>query len=158
MGSIPLEVNAMPQLSSISDDPARAHRPGTMRGVSPKADRAIQVVLGMLRERLGMDVVFVRHFNEGERRFRIVEALSHGPAAAMAIGQQSRTAEGMLLEQPVVLPNGRVHGCLCGFTADTTTAIVERQMRLLRHGARLAARLLDNEEVMRELGRQALSH
>jgi hypothetical protein len=148
----------MPQLSTFAPDPARPRRPGTMRGVSPKADRAVQGVLAMLRERLGMDVVFVRHFNDGERRFRIVEALSHGPAAALAIGQATTTPEGMLLEQPVVLPDGRVHGCLCGFTADTSAAVVERQMRLLRHGARFAARLLDNEEVMRELGRQALSH
>jgi hypothetical protein len=148
----------MPQLTTIASDPARVHRPGTPRGVSPKADRAIHVVLAMLRERLGMDVVFVRHFNDGQRRFRIVEALSHGPAAAMAIGQAKATPEGMLLEQPVVLPDGRVHGCLCGFTADTTPSIVDRHMRLLRHGARFAARLLDNEEVMRELGRQALSH
>jgi hypothetical protein len=148
----------MAQLSSSAPDPLRARRPGTMRGLSPKADRAVQVVLEMLHERLGMDVVFVRHFNDGERRFRIVEALSHGPAAALAIGQATTTPEGMLLEQPVVLPDGRVHGCLCGFTADTSAAVVERQMRLLRHGARFAARLLDNEEVMRELGRQALSH
>lgn len=143
---------------STAPDPARARRPGTQRGISPKADRAIQVVLGMLRERLGMDVVFVRHFNDGQRRFRIVEALSHGPAAAMAIGQLKSTPEGLLLEQPVVLPDGRVHGCLCGFTTDTTPMVVDRHIRLLRHGARFAARLLDNEEVMRELGRQALSH
>ena len=148
----------MSLLSTITAASAKARRPGTQRGVSPKADRAIQAVLEMLRERLGMDVVFVRHFNEGERRFRIVEALSHGPAAAMAIGQATPTDEGMLLEEPVVLPDGRVHGCLCGFTRDTGAAHVERQMRLLRHGARFAARLLDNEEVMRELGRQALSH
>lgn len=137
---------------------ARARRPATERGISPKADHAIQAVLGLLRERLGMDVVFVRHFHEGPRRFRVVEALSHGPAAAMAIGQAKSGPDGLLLEEPVVLPDGRVHGCLCGFTADTGIAAVERQLRLLRHGARFAARLLDNEEVLRELGRQALSH
>jgi hypothetical protein len=76
----------------------------------------------------------------------------------MAIGQAKSTPEGMLLEQPVVLPDGRVHGSLCGFTADTSPPVVDRHLRLLRHGARFAARLLDNEEVMRELGRQALSH
>lgn len=146
----------MPHLSTASN--ARSRLQGTPRGVSPKADQAVQVVLAMLRERLGMDVVFVRHFNEGARRFRVVEALSHGPAAARAIGQQTGDAEGVLLEAQVVLPDGRVHGCLCGFTADTTPAIVERHLRSLQHGARLAARLLDNEEVMSELARQALSH
>lgn len=146
----------MSQLSTASN--ARSRLQGTPRGVSPKADQAVQVVLAMLRERLGMDVVFVRHFNEGTRRFRVVEALSHGPAAARAIGQATGDADGMLLEAQVVLPDGRVHGCLCGFTADTTPAIVERHLRSLQHGARLAARLLDNEEVMSELARQALSH
>src|SRR6476619_799702 len=101
----------MPQLSAFTADPSLAHRPGTQRGISPKADRAIHEVLSMLRERLGMDVVFVRHFNDGQRRFRVVEALSHGPAAAMAIGQARSTPEGILLEEPVVLPDGRVHGC-----------------------------------------------
>lgn len=136
----------------------RTRLPGTPRGVSPKADQAIQVVLAMLRERLGMDVVFVRHFNEGKRRFRVVEALSHGPAAARAIGQPTGQADGLMLEAEVVLPDGRVHGTLCGFTADVTPVVVDRQLRSLQHGARLAARLLDNEEVMSELARQALSH
>jgi len=145
----------MPQLSTSN---VRSRLQGTPRGVSPKADQAVQVVLAMLRERLGMDVVFVRHFNEGTRRFRVVEALSHGPAAARAIGQATGDTDGVLLEAKVVLPDGRVHGCLCGFTADTTPAIVERHLRSLQHGARLAARLLDNEEVMSELARQALSH
>ena len=157
MGSIPMHFDAMPPLSASAAN-HRSRLQGTPRGVSPKADQAVQVVLAMLRERLGMDVVFVRHFNEGPRRFRVVEALSHGPAAARAIGQATADAEGMLLEAPVVLPDGRVHGCLCGFTADTTPAIVERHLRSLQHGARLAARLLDNEEVMSELARQALSH
>jgi len=158
MASIPMHLAAMPQLST-SATKARSPLQGTPRGVSPKADQAVQVVLGMLRERLGMDVVFVRHFNEGARRFRVVEALSHGPAAARAIGQATGdAAEGLLLEAKVVLPDGRVHGCLCGFTADTTPAIVERHLRSLQHGARLAARLLDNEEVMSELARQALNH
>jgi hypothetical protein len=148
----------MAQFTPSSTNAAGGRRAGTARGVSPKADRAIQVVLAMLRERLGMDVVFVRHFNDGERRFRVVEALSHGHAAAMAIGQVKSTSEGMLMEEPVVLPDGRVHGCLCGFTADTSPVVVDRQARMLRHGARFAARLLDNEEVLRELGRQALSH
>ena len=133
-------------------------RGSTPRGVSPRADQAIQVVLGMLRERLGMDVVFVRHFNEGARRFRVVEALSHGPAAAMATGQATAQQDGVLLEAPVVLHDGRMHGCLCGFSTDTAPESVERHLRLLRHGARFAARLLDNEEVLRELGRQSLSH
>jgi hypothetical protein len=151
-----MHLAAMPQLSTPAKALSRLQ--GTPRGVSPKADQAVQVVLGMLRERLGMDVVFVRHFNEGPRRFRVVEALSHGPAAARAIGQATGDAEGLLLEAKVVLPDGRVHGCLCGFTADTTPAIVERHLRSLQHGARLAARLLDNEEVMSELARQALNH
>ncbi|MGZ5179286.1 MAG: hypothetical protein ACXWC6_01860 [Ramlibacter sp.] len=147
----------MSQASRLPSKPLPL-RSSTPRGVSPRADQAIQVVLGMLRERLGMDVVFVRHFNEGARRFRVVEALSHGPAAAMATAQAPTQQEGVLLEAPVVLHDGRVHGCLCGYSTETAPASVERQLRLLQHGARFASRLLDNEEVLRELGRQSLSH
>jgi GAF domain-containing protein len=128
-------------------------------GRSPRTEQAIQVVLRLLREQLGMDVVHVGQFSEGERRFRVVEALQHGPAAALATASGQRgAAAGELLEAPITLPDGRVHGTLCCHSPGDDPAQAERHLRLLRHGARLAARLLDQEEVLRELGRQVPSH
>ena len=51
------------------------------RTVTVPDAEAIRIVLEVLRER-GMDVVFVGQYTDGERRFRVVEALSHGRAAA----------------------------------------------------------------------------
>ncbi|WBY02137.1 hypothetical protein PE066_00945 [Ramlibacter tataouinensis] len=116
---------------------------------------AIREVLAMLREH-GMDVVFVGHYTDGSRRFRVVEALEHGPAAALATGVACEAAAGRLLEAPVLKRDGSVHGMLCCTSADEATA--ERDLRWLRHGARLAARLLDQEQVLRKLSAQSLSH
>lgn len=125
--------------------------------VSPDQE-AIRIALELLRAR-GMDVVFVGHYQDGDRRFREVQTLSHGPTAALVTGQaDGATAGGVLLDAAVVLRDGRVHGMLCCHSAGTDAATTERELRSLRHGARLAARLLDNEQVLRELSRQALSH
>lgn len=119
-------------------------------------EEAIRVVLAMLREH-GMDVVFVGQFTEGSRRFRVVEALSHGPAAALATGHEREDGR-RLLEEPVMLRDGRVHGKLCCATPASDPVASDRDLRWLRHGARLAARLLDHEQVLRELSAQSLSH
>jgi hypothetical protein len=112
------------------------------------------VVLRMLSDHLRLDVVFVGEFTDGVRRFRVVEALSHGPSAAAAMGQaDAAEGQGTLLDVPVVLRNGRVHGRLCCLVQGDAAA-QERHLHFLRHGARLAARLLDNEQVLRELQRQ----
>jgi hypothetical protein len=119
------------------------------------AERVVKVVLALLHER-GMDVVFVGHYMDGERRFRVVEALRHGRAAALATGREDASASaGVLLETPVVFRDGRVHGKLCCFCPGQDAAATERDLRTLRYGARLAARLLDNEQVLRELVQQA---
>jgi hypothetical protein len=128
-------------------------------GRLPRSEQAIQVVLRLLREQLGMDVVHVGQYSDGERRFRVVEALHHGQAAALATAPGQRgPAAGELLEAPITLPDGRVEGMLCCHSPGDDPAQAERHLRLLRHGARLAARLLDNEEVLRELARQVPSH
>jgi hypothetical protein len=120
---------------------------------SSTGHEVIKVVLAMLHEH-GMDVVFVGQIHEGTRRFRVVEALSHGPAAALATAGDGRS----LLEAPVVLQDGRVHGKLCCVSTRADAASSERDLRWLRQGARLAARLLDHEQVLRELSAQSLSH
>jgi hypothetical protein len=126
---------------------------------SPRTEHSIQIVLKLLREQLGMDVVHVGHDWEGDKRFRVVEALQHSPAAALATAPDRRGATGgTLVETPIQLPDGSVHGMLCCWSPGEDPVETERHLRLLRHGARLAARLLDNEQVLRELSRQAHSH
>jgi GAF domain-containing protein len=141
----------------LSSPLAPAHAASARAAVAPDAE-AIRIVLELLRER-GMDVVFVGQYTDGERRFRVVEALSHGRAAAMATGRPvDGNGHGVLLDTPVVLRDGRVHGMLCCYSAGSDPATTDRDLRSLRHGARLAARLLDNEQVLRELSRQSFSH
>ena len=141
-------------LSSAFRFPSNA----TGRTVTVPDAEAIRIVLEVLRER-GMDVVFVGQYTDGERRSRVVEALSHGRAAAIATGAaEGQKAEGVLLDTPVVLRDGRVHGVLCCYSAGTDPATTERDLRALRHGARLAGRLLGNGEVVREVSRQSFSH
>jgi GAF domain-containing protein len=134
--------------------PVRANRASA---AAQQAEQVIQMVLRMLGEHR-MDVVFVGQFSDGPRRFRVVETLSHGRAAAAATGQPHGEGPGTLLEMPVVLRDNRVHGMLCCFSTGAEPASTERDLRLLRHGARLIARLLDNEEVLRQLAEQSLSH
>jgi len=125
----------------------------------PGQEEAIRVVLAMLREH-GMDVVFVGQFTEGRRRFRVVETLGHGHGRAAALATTGR-AEGeghSLLEAAVVLRDGRVLGKLCCVSSVSDEAVSARDLRWLRQGALLAARLLDNEQVLRELSAQSLNH
>lgn len=122
----------------------------------PGQEEAIRVVLAMLREH-GMDAVFVGQFTEGQRRFRVVETLGHGPAAAAVAGAQAGEGRS-LLEAAVVLRNGRVLGKFCCVSTLTDRAGAERDERWLRHGAQLVARLLDNQQVLRDLSAQALNH
>ena len=123
----------------------------------PGQEEAIRVVLAMLREH-GMDAVFVGQFTEGKRRFRVVETLGHGPAAA-AVATGLQTGEGRtLLEAAVVLRNGRVLGKLCCVSTVNDAAANDRDQRWLRQGARLMARLVDNEQVLRDLSAQSLNH
>ena len=125
--------------------------------LAQQAGEIVRIVLGMLSDH-GMDVVFVGDFNDGPRRFRVVEALSHGRAAALATGQADRDQPaGALLQVPVMLHDGRVFGMLCCFSDATEATARERDLRTLRHGARLTARLLDNEQVLRQLA-QSIRH
>lgn len=134
------------------------HQNAVRRTATAPEAEAIRIVLELLRER-GMDAVFVGHYVDGNRRFRVIEALSHGRAAALATTPvDAAKANGVLLDSPVVLRDGRVHGMLCCYSAGSDPGTTERDLRALRHGARLAARLLDNEQVLRELSRQSVSH
>lgn len=135
---------------SLAPDAGRSSLPA-----SGEVDGAVAVVLRLLREHMGMDVAFCAQFTDGQRQFRVVEAEVHGAAAAIAAGQGAGQANGVPLDTPIVLRNGRVYGRLCCFSRGSDPAVSERDLRSLRYGARLAARLLDNQQVLRELQRTA---
>jgi hypothetical protein len=122
-------------------EPAEARRPAPVgraaaSALNPDADDVVQLVLQMLRERMGMDVVFVSQFGD----------LPTGPAGTAP------------LNIPIVLRDGRIHGMLCCLSFSSSQAIVERDLRSLRYSARLAARLLDNIQILRDLARRSAHH
>lgn len=138
-------MNRMPSMpATLTNDfpePAEAHRPTPARralspAAGPEADDVVQLVLQMLRDRMGMDVVFVSGFGD----------LPTGSAGTAP------------LNIPIVLRDGRIHGMLCCLSYSSSQAIVDRDLRSLRYSARLAARLLDNIQILHELARRAAAH
>lgn len=111
----------------------------------------LRAVLQLLQEQLGLEAVHVSTTVEGGRRFRTVVALRHGLAAALATG---RAGAGELLEVPVRLRGGALHGQLCCL-APAGGPERERAARALRHAAVLAGRLLEHERVLQDLARQS---
>ena len=85
-------------MNTVLDSPLPSAPPRALIARGSGTERAIRVVLALLREQLGMDVVFVRQYTESGRRFRVVETLSHGRAAALATGQDAAEETGVLLE------------------------------------------------------------
>ena len=151
MGRIPISL-----FTAMLNSAAARRRPSSSASL-PGQEEAIRVVLAMLREH-GMDAVFVGQFTEGQRRFRVGETLGHGPAAAaVATGQQAGEGRS-LLEAAVVLRDGRVLGKFCCVSMVTDDAATDRDQRWLSQGARLVARLVDNEQVLRDLSAQSLNH
>lgn len=115
------------------------------------AGAGLRAVLQLLQEQLGLEAVHVSTTVEGGRRFRTVVALRHGLAAALATG---RAGAGELLEVPVRLRGGALHGQLCCL-APAGAPERERVARALRHAAVLAGRLLEHERVLQDLARQS---
>ena len=135
-------------------------RPRTLAGSvqAGEVDASVKLVLRMLREHMDMDVAFVAQFSDGQRQFRVVESEVHGAAAAIAAGQGAGLVDGVALDAPIMLRDGRVYGRLYCFSRGADAAVAARDLRSLRYAARLAARLLDNQQVLRELQREALQH
>lgn len=120
------------ELPEASEPRLEAQPPVIPVDPNPDARDVIGLVLQMLRDRMGMDVVFVSAYS-----------------AASA-------TKGTPLSVPIVLHDGRVYGMLCCFVADS--ALADRDLRSLRYSARLAARLLDNLQVLRDLARKSIHH
>ena len=146
--------------ATFRSPPAAAHRPRSGAGAPPsgEVDASVKLVLRMLREHMAMDVAFVAQFSDGQRQFRVVESEVHGAAAAIAAGQGAGLVGGVALDAPIMLRDGRVYGRLHCFSRGSNPALADRDLRSLRYAARLAARLLDNQQVLRELQREALQH
>jgi hypothetical protein len=128
------------------------------RPFAGEVDATVKMVLRLLREHMDMDVAFVAHFTEGNRQFRVVESEVHGAAAALAAGQGTGQAAGVALDTPILLRDGRMYGRLCCFSRGNDPAVADRDLRSLRYAAQLAARLLDNQQVLRELHRGSVQH
>lgn len=142
----------------------------TADGHDAELDRQISTVLSMLRRQLHMDVVFVSEFVNGQRVFRFIEGgepvgLQVGDAAPLEQTYCQRVVEGRMPERvpdvaalppgtlpevgvrigahlstPVVLPDGRVYGTVCCFSAGANPGLAEGALACLRQCARLVAR------------------
>lgn len=128
--------------------------------VSTDTQEVMQIVLRLLRERMGMDVVFVSPYAEGARRIHGDDAGNYGSATPTAIATDGTEAAlaAKPLSTPVILRDGRLYGMLCCMRPEDNPLIAERDLRSLRYSAQLAARLLDNLQVLRDLNRRALRH
>ncbi len=108
--------------------------------VREEINDAVGEVIHLLREHMRMSVVFVPHFTEGPPA---------SPPPPFPAGTRLTTA--------VTIDGGRVYGTLCCVDAGSGDSVTERDVRQLRYAARLAARKLDEQQVIRELSRRALS-
>ena len=152
-----------------------------------RIDEDVQPVLRMLRERMGMDVVFVSEFAGGQRRLRLVDSarrpalLEVGMASPLATSWCQRVVDARLpefirdaaalpastdlpappfrigthLSTPIILRDGTIYGTLCCFSHTVNSEVGERDLRSLRYTARLLAKMLDQQQVMVQLSRQA---
>jgi len=125
-------INDFPEPAEARRAPAGA----AAAGLNPDAEEVVGLVLQMLRERMGMDVVFVSGIAD----------LPPAPGAEPP------------LNVPILLRDGRVHGILCCYSLSSSQAVVERDLRSLRYSARLAARLLDNIQILKDLARRSVHH
>lgn len=138
----------------------------------PLVDGSVNEVLASLRQRLGMDVVFVSEFVEGRRIFRFVESgegappLAAGASSPLEESFCQRVVDGRLpkliqdasklseappvpfhvgghLSTPIVLRTGKVYGTLCCFSGQASPSLRAKDLEALKMCALLVARKLD---------------
>ncbi len=132
MKAVPMSATLIHDLPQPASLPGRTS-PAT--GPAPgDTEDVVTLVLQMLRERMEMDVVFVTR------------------GAELPAGRAE-----VPLSIPIVLRDGRIHGLLCCYS-PASGSVAERDLRSLRYSARLAARLLDNLQILRDLSRQSVRH
>ncbi|MET0333356.1 MAG: GAF domain-containing protein [Rhizobacter sp.] len=138
-------------------------------------DKAVPEVLQSLRVKLGMDVVFVSEFVDGERVFRFVDR--SGTAPPFATGDSGpleesycqRVVDGRMpglvadaaklpglptppfrvgahLSTPIVMGDGHTYGTLCCFSQAANDQLRQRDLETLRMCAQLVARKLGAAE------------
>lgn len=144
----------------------------TADGYDRGIDDRVTEVLQLLRRELGMDVVFVSEFVNGERVFRFVEGseanpgLEPGDAGPLEGSFCQRVVQGRMpelvpdaraiaeshdlpkvdiqvgahLSTPVTLPDGRVYGTMCCFSAQANPNLQQKDLDRLRQCAKLVAR------------------
>jgi GAF domain-containing protein len=138
-------------------------------------DRAVPEVLHSLREKLGMDVVFVSEFIDGERVMRFVDKAALAPPVQVGDSGELessyclRVVDGRLpelvhdvstlpdlpatpfrvgahLSTPIVLPDGKTYGTLCCFSSAPNEHLRRRDVDTLRMCAQLVARKIDSAD------------
>jgi hypothetical protein len=144
-------------------------------------DQRIQQVLRLLKQRTGMDVVFVSQFTEGRRVFRFVEQvrdlLAVGGSDPLEESWCQRVVDGRLpqvmedaarwvdtgaapppgipvgthLSVPIVMGDGEVYGTLCCFSFLRQGEVDPTSIKRLHNTARLLARTLDPVQSWPEL-------
>jgi GAF domain-containing protein len=169
---------------NLTERVARAMQVATADGAGQGVDNALAEVLRMLRDHMKMDVVFVSQFTGGRREFRWVvtdtpviqpgdsdpieqswcqrvvlgrlpELIEDASVLPRGLAPQPDFPIGTHLSTPIVMRDGRVYGTLCCFSFGVNEEVTQQNLRQLRYAARLAARTLDQEQVMRQLSRQA---
>lgn len=143
-------------------------------------DRAVPEVLQVLREKLGMDVVFVSEFVQGQRVMRFVDRAVRAPpvrvgdtgdlessyclrvvdgrlpelvndAAALPGLPAAPFRVGAHLSTPIVLHDGATYGTLCCFSQAPSEHLRRRDVDTLRMCAQLVARKIESAETRRVL-------
>ncbi|MBL0728896.1 GAF domain-containing protein [Piscinibacter sp. HJYY11] len=138
-------------------------------------DRAVPEVLHSLREKLGMDVVFVSEFVDGERVMRFVDKAEVAPPVQVGDSGELessyclRVVDGRLpelvhdaarlpdlpatpfrvgahLSTPIVLPDGQTYGTLCCFSTAPNEHLRRKDVDTLRMCAQLVARKIDSAD------------
>lgn len=142
-------------------------------------DRAVPEVLHSLREKLGMDVVFVSEFVDGERVMRFVDKAAVAPPVQVGDSGELessyclRVVDGRMpelvpdaaklpdlppapfrvgahLSTPIVLPDGKTYGTLCCFSSAPNEHLQRRDLEALRMCAQLVARKIDAAQERQE--------
>lgn len=119
-------------------------------------DPAVREVLGLVRDKMNMDVVFVRVFRPGSHasgddggappEADPLEA-TWGQQVLADRMLQAAPPQGTWQHAPVVMAHGAVYGTLCGFSRDGWA--VQRDATILRSTAQLIAHKLDQPAASR---------
>jgi hypothetical protein len=131
----------------------------TCDGADHRIDPSVRSVLRLMRDKLGLDIVFVADANRaqgdagsaleafwGERAVR-ARMPSSGPGAAKVPAPHLPAIAEELMTRPVLLEDGSAYGTLCCFSAGASSWHRQRDRRNLQNIAAFAASTLRSARV-----------